>query len=598
MAFAIYRFAKLKEWGLVAAMGKHNERERDTPNADPQRRYMNERLAGSGDWEADVRRVMGDAKVYKNSVLTYDLLLSASPEWFEEASPDQIREWQRRSMDWIRGTFGEERIAAAIVHRDEKTLHIQAAVVPVVEDPKRGRHLAASRWTDGKGKCTGLQTRYALAVADLGIERGLEGSTAKHQSQHRWYAQDQRRAERAQEIERNPRAIQQELERRDAAELRATRAEATARAQARTIAEQQRQLDATRATYKALADEVRGIDLRDVLTALGASQDRHDRHMWRLDDHRINLDATGRKFTNYGPGGGQGGGAIDLVKHVTGYSFTDAVDYLAQRHGVIGALAAVREHAPRQVEEIAAAPFQLPPRDEEAWPTVRAYLTRERHLSPERVDELHERGDVYAERSGRYTNAVFVRRDEEDIPTGASRRGVGTSFKGLARGSDRQRGHFTINMGALRSTISDYTSPALVVVESAIDAMSYADLHPHMVGQIVSTDGNGEPPSALMKRALDKLWTMRGAFDRDLTGDAMWEVIKDVFPAEAMADGGRQPLWRETPKHGKDWNDELRHTRERGEQKERGEGHSRERGGQGSDMGPDMPSPIMDMMGR
>jgi len=592
MAFAIYRFAKLKEWGLVAAMGKHNERERDTPNADPQRRYMNERIAGSGDWEADVRRVMGDAKVYKNSVLTYDLLLSASPEWFEEASPDQIREWQRRSMDWIRGTFGEERIAAAIVHRDEKTLHIQAAVVPVVEDPKRGRHLAASRWTDGKGKCTGLQTRYALAVADLGIERGLEGSKAKHQSQHRWYAQDQRRAERAQEIERNPRAIQQELERRDAAELRATRAEATARAQARTIAEQQRQLDATRATYKALADEVRGIDLRDVLTALGASQDRHDRHMWRLDDHRINLDATGRKFTNYGPGGGQGGGAIDLVKHVTGYSFTDAVDYLAQRHGVIGALAAVREHAPRQVEEIAAAPFQLPPRDEEAWPTVRAYLTRERHLSPERVDELHERGDVYAERSGRYTNAVFVRRDEEDIPTGASRRGVGTSFKGLARGSDRQHGHFTINMGALRSTISDYTSPALVVVESAIDAMSYADLHPHMVGQIVSTDGNGEPPTALMKRALDKLWTMRGAFDRDLTGDAMWEVIEKAFPVEAMGEGSRQPMWRETPKEGKDWNEQLQRTHERGTQKERGP----DRGGHGSEAGPAPPS--MDMMGR
>ncbi len=589
MAFAVYRFAKLKTMGQVAAMGGHNERTRDTPNADPERRYMNERLAGSGDWERDVRAKLDGVKVYKNSVLAYDLVLTASPEWFQGASPEQIRDWERRSMDWIRGTFGADRIAGAIAHRDEKTLHIQAAVVPVVEDPKRGRHLAASRWTDGPEKVRGLQTSYALAVEPLGIERGIVGSQATHQSQHRWYAQDQRRAERAHDIADDPRQIQRELERRDAAELRATRAEATARAQARTIAEQQRQLDATRATYKALADEVRGIDLRDVLTAVGASQDRHDMHMWRLDDHRINLDATGRKFTDYGPGGGQGGGAIDLVKHVTGYGFTDAVDYLAQRHGVIGALAAVREHAPRQVEEIAAAPFQLPPRDEEAWPTVRAYLTRERHLSPERVDELHERGDVYAERSGRYTNAVFVRRDEEDTPTGASRRGVGTSFKGLARGSDRQRGHFTINMGALRSTISDYTSPALVVVESAIDAMSYADLHPHMTGQIISTDGNGEPPTAIMRRVLDRLWTLRGAFDRDMMGDAMWEVIQNVFPAEAMGDGGRQPLWRETPKHGKDWNDELRHTRERGEQKERG--------GQGSDMGPDM-APPMDMMGR
>jgi len=601
MAYAVYRFEKVKDWGQVAAMGRHNERTRDTPNADPERQWMNERLAGSGDWVADVRGVIGDATVYKNSVLTYDLVLSASPEWFRQASPDQIRAWQRRSMEWMSDTFGAHRIAAAIAHRDEKTMHIQAAIVPIVDDgpgSRRGRHLAASRWTDGSEKTSGLQTSYALAVEPLGIQRGIKGSRATHQSQHRWYAQDQERADRAEQIKNNPRAIQQELERRDTAELRARRAEATARAQARTIEEQKRQLDATRTDYKALADEVRGIDLGDVLTALGATQDRHDRHMWRLDGHRINVDATGRKFTDYGPGGGQGGGAIDLVKHVTGYGFTDAVDYLAQRHGVIGALAAVREHAPRQVEEIAAAPFQLPARDEDAWPMVRAYLTRERRLSPERVDELHERGDVYAERSGRYTNAVFVRRDEEGTPTGASRRGVGTSFKGLARGSDRERGHFTINMGALRSTINDYTSPALVVVESAIDAMSYADLHPHMVGQIVSTDGNGEPPTALMRRALDRLWTMRGAFDRDLTGDAMWEVIKDVFPAEAMGDGGRQPLWRETPKHGKDWNDELWHTRERGEQKERGEGRSAEKGGHGSESGPDMAPPGMDIMGR
>jgi len=125
MAFAVYRFAKLKEWGQVGAMGMHNERTRDVPNADPERRYMNERLAGSGDWQIDVHSKLDGVKVYKNSVLTYDLVLSASPEWFETARPDQIRDWVGSSMGWIRSTFGEERIAAAVLHRDEKTIHIQ-----------------------------------------------------------------------------------------------------------------------------------------------------------------------------------------------------------------------------------------------------------------------------------------------------------------------------------------------------------------------------------------------------------------------------------------------------------------------------------------
>jgi len=583
MAFAIYRFVKLKTMGQVGAMGMHNERTRDTPNADPQRQYMNERLAGTGDWEADVRAKLDGVKVYKNSVLAYDLVLTASPDWFPQASPDQIREWQRRSMDWIRSTFGEERIAAAIVHRDETTLHIQAAVVPVVDTPKRGRHLAASRWTDGPDKLRDLQTSYALTGADLGIERGIEGSKAKHQSQHRWYAQDQRRADRAQEIERNPRAIQQELERRDTAELRATRAEATAKAQARTIADQTRQVGTLQRDYKTLADQVRQVDIRDVLEGMGATQDRHDRHMWRMGEHRINVDDTGQKFTDYNAATrDSGGGAIDLVQHVAGYGFKDSVDYLAQHHGSAVATTAIRDHAAqhaaRQVEAIEREPFRLPVEDAAAWPRVRDYLTRERRLSGERVDQLHERGDVYAERNGGYINAVFVRRDEEGKATGASRRGLNSDFKGLARGSDRQSGHFSIDMG----DPSRYGSPGLALTESAIDAMSYADLHPHMSGRIVSMDGAGEPPTKLIERALEQNWSVRGAFDRDAAGDAMWSGVEKAFPAEAMGGGGRHPMRRDTPKDGKDWNEQLQHDRG-------GKGHD-----QGHDMGPD----VLDMMGR
>ncbi len=51
--YAVLRIAKLKTMGEIGALGKHNERRRDTPNADAGRIQENVRLVGSGDWIAD-----------------------------------------------------------------------------------------------------------------------------------------------------------------------------------------------------------------------------------------------------------------------------------------------------------------------------------------------------------------------------------------------------------------------------------------------------------------------------------------------------------------------------------------------------------------
>jgi len=52
--YAVMRIAKLKTMGEIGALGKHNERTRETRNADVGRLGDNERLAGTGDWCADV----------------------------------------------------------------------------------------------------------------------------------------------------------------------------------------------------------------------------------------------------------------------------------------------------------------------------------------------------------------------------------------------------------------------------------------------------------------------------------------------------------------------------------------------------------------
>ncbi len=134
--YAVMRLNKLKSMGQVSARGAHNERTRATPNADGERLHTNERLAGSGAWLADVQARLDDAPtIRKNAVLAYDVVFTASREFFdagdERARDERLAEWRDRTMAWLRARFGVENVVAAVLHRDEITPHIQALVVPI-----------------------------------------------------------------------------------------------------------------------------------------------------------------------------------------------------------------------------------------------------------------------------------------------------------------------------------------------------------------------------------------------------------------------------------------------------------------------------------
>jgi len=127
--YAVMRFNKLKTMGQASSRGAHNERTRITPNADEERRGENERLAGSGDWRADVQARLDDApKIRANAVLALDYVFTASREFFERGDEREraarLDEWRDRTMAWLRGQFGEANVVAAILHRDELTPHI------------------------------------------------------------------------------------------------------------------------------------------------------------------------------------------------------------------------------------------------------------------------------------------------------------------------------------------------------------------------------------------------------------------------------------------------------------------------------------------
>ncbi len=602
--YVVLRVAKLKTMGEIGGLGKHNERTRDTPNADGERLQENVRLAGTGDWCADAQRRLDDAPTIRsNAVLAMEHVMTASREFYQQGTPDEqgarLSEWTERSMAWLRETYGDKNVVAAVLHRDEITPHIQALVVPIDE---RGR-LNAHAYTDGRAMLAKMQDSYAAAVRDLGLERGVKGSVADHQTVKEFYAKIEEPTlapeivkqhldvDRPSRIVTNPERWAAEQQERiaerlapvvDAALTKATHYEQqAAKAEANIVVLQgqvreiARERDTLREDYKALAAQVRAIPLETVIERLGGQVDRYDAHKYRLDGEHISI--SGERFYNHDRQQG-GGGAIDLVMHAAGYDYREAVAYLRDTHGADAAISAATWHGARHaqdeartiVEHAERPTFRAPTPDEGRWAQVRNYLVSERQLPAALVDELHERGTIYADSR---SNAVFLRTDEEGQAVGASLRGTapGSEFKGLALGSRRDEGHFAFTIGQP----APYMAVQYHIVESPIDALSRAALiqREGVRGEyhFISTDGHGEIPRRHIDAGLAARGLVHCDFDNDKGGATLWEHVKVAYPrAEAIV--------RERPPAGaKDWNDALRASNEPDAVRDREE-HARGKG--------------------
>lgn len=570
MAYAIYRHEKHKNMGTVTASSRHMTREATTPNADPARADQNQILIGSKDPAADVAALVpaldaldedGKKRRRKNSVIALEVLLTASPEWWVEATPDQQQEWLDATTAWLVEEYGRENIAHLRLHGDERTPHLTGFIVPL--DPENG-HLNARRWVGGARRCAQQQTDYAAAVEPLGLVRGIEGSTAEHESVKRHYGQIAQPIAKL-SIARPPRILldpegwaaeqRQSLAQQAGpvfARARTAESDRTARkaAEAQAAKAQGRadRLQAAMDAQKALSARLRVLPLPDVLDALGFVQDKAEKVRWKAEGFNITVGegAKASKWWDHNAGTGRGG-AIDLTAHVLGTDFKGALAWLADRFGP-GAAAAdltarLRAQAVAQVKEAVAErePFTPPQPAPEHWPKVRRYLTADRALPASYIDRLHELGDCYADAR---ENAVFVCRDEDGRTVGAEIKGTfrrpdGTHFTGMAPGSRKEGGGFRIGNIAKAATI--------YLVESAIDAISLFKLRQDAGERghaVLSTAGATPEPRTWFAKLADTARRVC-AFDNDKVGDEAAHKLR------------RHKFERLKPS-GKDWNDDLK----------------------------------------
>lgn len=216
---AILRVAKLAKRGNIGGSSSHNYRERPAHNVDPNRSHLNEFTGAQSRTElfaALDTRLKQINEVDPQAVPLAEFVITASPESFtENGGKLDSKSYFDDTEAWLKQRYGAENVLGTCRHYDEKTPHMHVYIVPVryVEAGTRKRSviigkdengkalretreypiparsiLSAKHHFDGRGKLAGLQTQFAKEVgAKFGLERGIEGSTARHQTLKQFY---------------------------------------------------------------------------------------------------------------------------------------------------------------------------------------------------------------------------------------------------------------------------------------------------------------------------------------------------------------------------------------------------------------------------
>ena len=208
MGFAVLHINKGS--GNGAALGRHNDRLQTVLNADPSRSNLNFKLQpkeiiepggiikksialGGERLEDRIKKrseegYKGEKAIRKDAVRYLNIVLTGSHAEMKaiEKDPVKLKKWITTNYLFIRDKFSEENIVGFYIHRDEKTPHIHAVVVPLTKD---GR-LSAKEVMGNKIKLSELQTDYSSAIEKGGfgdtLKRGIKGSKAKH-TDINWY---------------------------------------------------------------------------------------------------------------------------------------------------------------------------------------------------------------------------------------------------------------------------------------------------------------------------------------------------------------------------------------------------------------------------
>lgn len=199
MGYCFMDIQKIKDFRSMDMKFQHNYRTKDVPNAIPELRQNNDELIRLSDQpgnpenykEAFLNRIRS-LEYYKSHNYRSDAVLALEVlTTFTKDNGVDLEQWKKDNVQWLRETFNQapekygDNVLSVMYHGDEYgNVHCHAFVVPINAEGRLNSH----SYYGGRASLSRLQDSYAKAMEAHGLERGVKGSSAKHQDIPKFYA--------------------------------------------------------------------------------------------------------------------------------------------------------------------------------------------------------------------------------------------------------------------------------------------------------------------------------------------------------------------------------------------------------------------------
>ena len=176
MSYAVARMQKMKSGNLGGAY-RHNERIFEN--------HLNYELTDrdrSIPYDRQIKQYINDNKISKralrkDAVLCNEWIITSDKAFFENMSPEQIKNFFETAKNFFAERYGNSNIAYAMVHLDESTPHMHLGLVPMQNGKLSSKSLFGSR--DQLKEIQEAFPRY-LNEHGYNLQRGESDSKKKH----------------------------------------------------------------------------------------------------------------------------------------------------------------------------------------------------------------------------------------------------------------------------------------------------------------------------------------------------------------------------------------------------------------------------------
>lgn len=217
MGYGIIRVQKVKA-PAVGSMQYHNDRvpgQHSNEDIDQEKSNLNKEYIEHGSYRAEVNERIerfreSSRKIRKDAVVLAEGVATASPEFFDGKSREEVMAYFDDVFEFCKSEFGEQNLVHFTVHMDETTPHAHFGFTPIKDGT-----LSWKNYFDGRDALRGFQNRYWERMGkQWGLERGETGSGRTHKTTQEMKREAQREIK---ELDKRKECLRQEVEEMEAA---------------------------------------------------------------------------------------------------------------------------------------------------------------------------------------------------------------------------------------------------------------------------------------------------------------------------------------------------------------------------------------------